>query len=1378
MKKTVLLLLHACLLFLCIHEKAFAEWSVMPTSTTNLLQSIWGNSSNDIFAVGSYKTILHFNGKAWSSMTTTPYYHYNCVWGSSATDVYSVGFSGYIYRYNGTAWTVQEQGTVTTSGLYAIGGSSATNVYAAGQAGTVVHYDGTAWHVENHSLTTAVLWALWCSPDHQAFIAGSGGTILRYNGTGWSKMTTNTSATLYGIWGTSATDIYAVGASGTVLHYNGSSWQKINHGLTTAELRSIWGNSSSNIYAVGNSGTILHYDGSAWTQLTSGTTNSLSGVWVSPTAEVFAVGYQGFIISEDNDGINSSEYNCPFMYNPDQLDTDGDAIGNLCDNCPLTANADQQDSDGDGIGDVCDGSDYDGDGIIDSIDNCPFIYNPDQSDSDGDGFGDVCDRVHEKSNSLQGWQWENPLPQGNDLACLWIADQNTVYAAGKGGTIIHSSDNGATWLIDERLTSYTLNGILGWGSDQIFAVGDFGTVLFYNGIEWHEVKRTTNNHLRAIGGTSADNIFVAGDNGTVLHYDGSQWQKQSTPVAEHLRALWVKGSNDVYAVGGSRKVSGDTVVGTGGVIIHYDGTQWSRVEHNLPDMPNFNGIWGTADGRLYIAGGDRANSVMSASPRTFYGTGARIVYYNGQNWDVWNPGDVDWNFNAVWGDQNELYAAGEFLLQYSGDHPITSGKLYRHTGENSWEEISVENGNINGLQAVRGCEGGDVFAIGSYGTILHKGTAGWHELSYGTRWSRFFNVGGVYPGQLFAADGTWDGRQGTIVRYDNETGLWKESYKKPASFFLGVWAAARNSIYVVGDETMHFNGSAWETVSTCDDNHFTIWGTGPNDIYTWGHPCHFDGTEWTSFCPELTGSQWHGAVWGTGSDDIFAVGDYGMVLHSDGMNCSLMYNPGDNVILRGIWGTDDHIIYAVGGSEASLTSFTGILYYDGTAWQQIDFPHIKEHMSPVFVYFGVWGTGPDDIYIGGFNGGDGNTFETIGNFHGIMLHKAGSRWEDISNGMGSFFNFVWGVNKDIVYTGGDGSAILRYTPPERGSIAGCVKNIQGEPIGAAQVSLYALGGSFWYTLDAQTTLESGCFQLGDLLPGRYYFVLNQEGMVPQRYPAQGSLRLTAGETLNLGAIVFGDFDGDGIPDLSDNCPESANGPLQGTCLGGGTTTSCDDNEDCGIGAICSMNQEDFDGDSVGDACDICPSVYNPGQEKSITVTLGSLACENTATREAVFDDTDCDGIAEECWQLSAGCEPPYLNLICDNCPGMYNPDQKDSDNDGIGDACEPVLISLSSFTASSFYKKVVLSWSTESEVKNAGYNLHRAEEENGTYIKVNTALIPAKGSSAQGASYEYEDKNVKLWKTYYYKLEDIDLSGKSTMHGPVSVSSRIFKNKF
>jgi hypothetical protein len=95
------------------------------------------------------------------------------------------------------------------------------------------------------------------------------------------------------------------------------------------------------------------------------------------------------------------------------------------------------------------------------------------------------------------------------------------------------------------------------------------------------------------------------------------------------------------------------------------------------------------------------------------------------------------------------------------------------------------------------------------------------------------------------------------------------------------------------------------------------------------------------------------------------------------------------------------------------------------------------------------------------------------------------------------------------------------------------------------------------------------------------------------------------------------------------------------------------------------------------------------------------------------------------------------------------------------------LINLSSFTATPKSGKVILQWQTESETDNAGFNIYRATAENGDYIKINSALIAAEGSTTQGASYEYIDNGLKNGKTYYYKLEDIDLNGGSTFHGPV-----------
>ncbi|MGA1870349.1 MAG: DUF2341 domain-containing protein [bacterium] len=100
---------------------------------------------------------------------------------------------------------------------------------------------------------------------------------------------------------------------------------------------------------------------------------------------------------------------------------------------------------------------------------------------------------------------------------------------------------------------------------------------------------------------------------------------------------------------------------------------------------------------------------------------------------------------------------------------------------------------------------------------------------------------------------------------------------------------------------------------------------------------------------------------------------------------------------------------------------------------------------------------------------------------------------------------------------------------------------------------------------------------------------------------------------------------------------------------------------------------------------------------------------------------------------------------------------------------ELTAIKLLSFKAEGDEGRVRLSWETAQEVDNMGFHLYRAEGPAGPFERLTQKIIPGLAFSVKGKQYEYTDENVSRGKLYYYTLEDIDVSGVRTEHGPICV---------
>ena len=94
-------------------------------------------------------------------------------------------------------------------------------------------------------------------------------------------------------------------------------------------------------------------------------------------------------------------------------------------------------------------------------------------------------------------------------------------------------------------------------------------------------------------------------------------------------------------------------------------------------------------------------------------------------------------------------------------------------------------------------------------------------------------------------------------------------------------------------------------------------------------------------------------------------------------------------------------------------------------------------------------------------------------------------------------------------------------------------------------------------------------------------------------------------------------------------------------------------------------------------------------------------------------------------------------------------------------AGSPLPVQLSSFRPArqASTGAVGITWVTESELDNAGFNILRSMTRDGVFSLVNTTLISGAGTTAEKHSYSFTDTTAKPNIVYYYRIEDVSFDG-------------------
>ena len=283
----------------------------------------------------------------------------------------------------------------------------------------------------------------------------------------------------------------------------------------------------------------------------------------------------------------------------------------------------------------------------------------------------------------------------NALFAVSALDATHVWAVGDYGTILfYDGTSGSSQYKDLDIDFSAVSAL---DATHVWAVGHYydnndvstNVVLFYNGTSWSVQYTSTVDVLLGVSALDATHVWAVGEDG-ILFYDGTTWSSQQTSA--DLRGVSALDTTHVWAVG------------CWGDILLYNGTSWqpqsSGVESQFYGVSALDAIhvWAVGeDGILFYDGTTWSSQQTSADLRGVsaldtthvwaVGREGNILFYDGTSWSV-QYSNTNYSFNSVSAlDANHVWAVGwDGTILFYGPQSYTYyfAEGYTGAGFNEW----------------------------------------------------------------------------------------------------------------------------------------------------------------------------------------------------------------------------------------------------------------------------------------------------------------------------------------------------------------------------------------------------------------------------------------------------------------------------------------------------------------------------------------------------------------------------------------------------------------------------------------------------------------------------------------------------------------------